>query len=238
MSAKKWLQDKWVNRVRQFGLRVSLAQAVRAAVRPVWCMNRDLILAIPNHQPNQPEYPEIQKMTVQMVEKAAQKGKLTQREENRLKRFLDQGCWGFLAEIENRFSGYIFIQPEGIYTFGNGGNFLIPEGMMVLKNLLVFPEFRGRSLGKYLNQACIAAIPAGHTPIIFVMTENRIAIRNVKMFGFKEMLIVTQTTWFKKWTRQTVKILHSGDISQKLMYGLQYTRNTEKVNCGHLRYDS
>jgi len=109
---------------------------------------------------------------------------------------------------------------------------------MVLKNLLVFPECRGRSLGKYLNQACIAAIPAGHTPIVFVMTENRIAIRNVKMFGFKEILIVTRTTWFKRWTRQTVKVLHDGDISQKLIHGLQYTRNTEKVNGGHLRHVS
>jgi len=92
VSAKKWLQEKWVNRVRQFGLRVSLAQAARAAVRPIWRVNRYLFLAIPNHQPNQPEYPEIRKMTAQMVESAAQKGELAQREENRLKRFLDQGC--------------------------------------------------------------------------------------------------------------------------------------------------
>ena len=229
MSAKKWFQEKWVNRVRQFGLRASLAQAVRAAVRPIWCMNRDLILAIPNHQPNQPEYTEIRKMTVQMVEKAAQKGELTQREENRLKRFLDQGCWGFLVDIDHRIAGYIFIQPEGIYPFVSSGKFLIPEGMMVLKNLLVFSEFRGRSFGKYLNQACIAAIPAGHTPIVFVMTENRIAIRNVKMFGFKEMLTVTRTTWFGRWTRQSVKVLCDCEISRKLIQGLESTSGNEEV---------
>lgn len=159
---------------------------------------------------------------------AHRRGELIDREEHRLKRFLDYGCYGFLAEINHRIAGYIFIQPEGIYPFCSGGTFLIPEGMMVLKNLLVFPEFRGRSLGRYLNQACIAAISAGHTPIVFVMPENRIAIRNLRMFGFEEMLTVTRMTWFRRWTTQRIKIIKDCEITQRLIVGLNGPINPVK----------
>jgi len=222
MSLVGWLQEKWVNRVRQFGFHTSLMQVICVVLRPVWRVNRDLILGVfPDHQQSPHNHPEIRDMTVEMVESAAQKGELTQRDVNRLKGFLDQGCRGFMAEIDHRIAGYIFIQPEGIYPFCRGGTFQIPEGMMVLKNLLVFPEFRGRSLGKKLNQACIATIPKDQTPIVFVMAENRFAIRNFKMFGFEEILTVTRITWLGRWTRQSVNVLYDCEISRKLIRGLE-----------------
>ncbi|MBK1654992.1 hypothetical protein CKO29_09790 [Allochromatium vinosum] len=216
-----WFQDKWTNRVRQFGLRAALAQAARAALRPVWEAKRDLVMAIPDHRPEPVDHAEIRRITREDVEAAADRGELTERQRTLLTGFFDEGCYGFLAEVGGRLAGYAFVQPAGAYTWAGSGRFQIPEGMRMLKNLLVFPGFRGHSLGKKLNQARIASIPADQTPIVFVMTENRFAIRNLKLFGFEEMLVVTRTTWLKRWTRQTVGVLRDGDFTRRLAAGLE-----------------
>ena len=229
MSPAKWLREKWVNRVRQFGLFASVAQVARAAVRPVYRVNRQLILAIPGHRPDPHEnFSEIRDMTLDAIESAAGRGELTEAQERSLKRFLSQGCRGFLAEVDGRLAGYAFIQSPDTYTFGSSGRLRIPTATMVLKNLLVFPDFRGQSLGKKLNQARIAAVPEGHTPVVFVMTENRFAIRNLKMFGFEEMLIVTRTTWFRRWSSQKVRVLCDCDISRRLIQGLKSADRSEE----------
>jgi GNAT superfamily N-acetyltransferase len=146
-----------------------------------------------------------------------------------LKTFLAQGCRGFLAEVDGRLAGWALIQSTGTYPSGYGGRFQIPADMMVLKNLLVFPEFRGHSLGKKLNQTRIAAVPEGGTPVAFVIAENRIAIRNLKMFGFEEMLTVTRTTWFRRWTAQRVRVSCDCDISRRLIRGLEPAEQSEEA---------
>jgi hypothetical protein len=218
MRAVQWFQEKWVDRVRQFGLFASFAQALRAAVRPVWRINHDLILAILDHKPNeQPVYPEIIDMTAEKIEAAVNRGELTGQQKTSLYNFLAEGCRGFIAEVNGRLAGYAFIQPAGTYTITDTSRMQIPAGMMILKNLLVFPEFRGHSLGKKLNQARIAAIPADQTPIVFVIMENRFAIRNLMMFGFEEILIVTKVTWFGKRSVQRIKVLRDCEISRRLI---------------------
>lgn len=230
MSPARWLRDKWLNRLRQFGIRASVTQVVRAAVRPVYRVNCQLILAIPDHRPDPcGNFSEIRDMTVEAVDSAAGRGELTEPQERLLKTFLAQGCRGFLAEVDDRLAGYAFVQSTGTYPFGPGGRFQIPTAMMVLKNLLVFPGFRGHSLGKKLNQARIAAVPEDQTPLVFVMTENRFAIRNLKMFGFEEMLIVTRTTWFRRWSAQRVRVLCDSDISRRLIQGLKSADRSEEV---------
>lgn len=221
MSVALWFQDRWTNRVRQFGLRAALAQAARAAIRPVCDVKRYMVMAIREHRPEPVVFPEIRPVTVEDVDRAADRGELTERQRTLLSGFLAEGCSGFLAEVEGRLAGYGFVQPAGIYAWGGIGRFQAPDGMVILKNLLVFPGFRGHSLGKKLNETRIASIPSGRTPIVFVMTENRYAIRNLKMFGFEEMMIVTRRTWFKRWTWQTVLVLNDGAITERLLRGLR-----------------
>lgn len=223
MSVAAWIEDKWTNRVRQFGLRAALAQAARAALRPVWEVKRDLVMVIPDHRPEPADYPEICRIRGEDVNGAADRDELTERQRALLLGFLEEGCYGFKAEVGGRLAGYAFVQPSGFYRWAGSGRFQIPAGMMMLKNLLVFPGFRGHSLGKKLNHVRLASIPAGHTPIVFVITENRFAIRNLKMFGFEEMLIVTRTTWFKRWTRQKVSMKSEGATSRLLVETLNET---------------
>lgn len=220
MIAYQWFQEKWVHRVRQFGLRAACAQVARAALRPVFEVKRDLVMIIPNHQPRPVELPEIRPMAAEDVEAAAERGELDSRQRALLLGFLDEGSRGFLAEVDGRLAGYAFVQSAGVYQFAGSGRLRIPERVMVLKNLLVFPAFRGRSLGKRLNEARIAAIPAGATPAVFVMTENRVAIRNLTVFGFEETLIVRRATWFRRWTRQSAAVLRGGQACDSLLAGL------------------
>jgi len=220
MKIVKWYQDNWTNQVCQFGLSAALAQIGCAAVRPLFKIERKLVMVIPNHQPTPVYYPEIRPRTHEDVENTAKRGELSEPERARLHRFLNEGCFGFFAEIDGRLAGYGFLQPSGTYNFDGSGRLRIPAGMMILKNLLVFPDFRGHSLGKKLNQVRIASVPAGQTPTVFVIPENRFAIRNLKMLGFQEILAVTRTTWFKHWTRQTVKVLRDEDNSRKLIAAL------------------
>ena len=228
MSLSQWFRNKWVDRVRQFGLRVAYAQAIQAALRPIWQVNRYIVIAMPDHHPNQySQHAETKAATSAAIEAAAKRGDLNSRQYKQLQNFLADGCWGLMAEIKGRLAGYGFIQPTGEYPFCYSGRFRIPKGMMVLKNLLVFPDFRGFSIGKNLNQARLAAIPEGCVPIVFVIVENRYAIRNLKMFGFQEILIVRRTTWFRKWAKQSIRILNDCEIAHRLILGLE---NNEELN--------
>ena len=68
MITLAWFRDRCLNRVRQFGIRASLAQVVRAVVRPVYRVNCDLVLAIADHRPDsRAEEPEIREMTIDEV---------------------------------------------------------------------------------------------------------------------------------------------------------------------------
>ena len=230
LKISKWYQGKW-SRIRQFGLPAALKLKGLAAVRPVLEIERELVMVIPNHQPTPICYPKIRPMTYEDVENIAKRGELSESQRAALYNFLDDGCLGFFAEIDGCPAGYGFVQTSGVYNFGRAGCLHIPEGMMVLKNLFVFQDFRGQSLGKKLIQACIASIPAGQTPTAFVMPENRVNIRNLKMFGFQEILAVRRTAWFKSRTRQTVEVLGDEDTSRKLIARLCWAWPSNRRCC-------
>jgi len=231
MKIVKRYLDERISRVRQFGLPALLKLKVLAAVRPVFEIQRERVVVIPNHQPTPVYYPEIRPMTHEDVENTAKRGELRESERAALHRFLNEGCFGFLAEIDGCPAGYGILQPSGVYNFGISGCIHIPEGMMVLKNLFVFQNFRGQSIGKKLIQVCIASIPAGQTPIAFVVPENRVNIRNLEMLGFQKILAVRRTTWFKRWTCQTVTILGDEDMSRKLISRLCWAWTSDGRKC-------
>jgi hypothetical protein len=216
----EWFREMWIDRVRQFGVRTSLVQIAKIVIQPICRNNRYYILAIRNHQPDSfPVYPEIRVMTAERVEFFVRQGTVAKHHEFILKNLLSHGCQGFMAEIDGRFAGYAFNQPAGKYPFGYKGRFQIPQGMMLLRWLFVFSEFRGHSLGKKFDQTMIAATPTDMIPITFVNTDNLYALRNNKMYGFKEILRVAVTTWFGKWSTQKFEVLCDGDISHRLMNG-------------------
>jgi GNAT superfamily N-acetyltransferase len=225
--------EKLLNRFHQFGFLPSCVQMARAIARPMRQVNHYLILAVTDHQPDVlSKYSEVFEMKTEDVMAASKREDLDERQRKLLLRFLEDGCCGFALMAKDRLAGYAFVQPAGTYIFGGSGRFQVPEKMMMLKNLFVFPDFRGHALGKKLNQARLASIPAEHTPIVFVIPENRFAIRNLKMYGFEEIMIVTRKSWFKKWTIHSIRILNDCHISDCLIRGFECTEKNKRKSGG------
>ena len=214
------LKNKWASRVRQYGLITTIRKLANALVRPIRRKDNQLILAVAPHKSKSFRDVQIRNLTNEDVTDYAIRGELTERQRARMSDFLADGCRGFLAETDGHLAGYAFVQLAGTYVFGGDGRLLIPDGMMILKNLIVFPDFRGNSLGKKLNQVRIASIPESSIPIVFVIPENRFAIRNLKMFDFEEIMIFSRTIWFVRWVRKRVKLLSDCDVSHQLMGAL------------------
>ena len=91
----------------------------------------------------------------------------------------------------------------------------------MLKNLYVKPKYRGRSLGKLINEARINNIPESYIPCVFVLPENRYAIRNLKMYAFEECLKVSHITWFKTIKKTKIKKLKNNKTAQLLLNGFR-----------------
>jgi GNAT superfamily N-acetyltransferase len=230
MRVVEWFQEKWMNNVRLYGLGPTFVKIIMYVICPIYRNYCCFFLAIRDPQPDLfTDYPEIRAMTAERIEFFLRQGGVSKRHERKLKRFLAQGCQGFMAEIDGRFAGYAFIQPAGECTFDYNGRFQIAPGIVLMRYLFVFSEFRGQSLGKKFNQALIAAISSDKTPIVFVKTENRFSIRNLKMFGFEEMLRVTRTTWLGKWSAQRIEVLFDSEISRRIISGLTPADRGEKA---------
>ena len=90
-----------------------------------------------------------------------------------------------------------------------------------LKNLFVKPEFRGMSLGKKINEARINDIPSSCIPCVFVISDNKYAIRNLKMYGFKTQIIVNHYRFFKIYHRSKLKVLRRGGITTLILTGFK-----------------
>ena len=220
MNNRHGFRGRWRNRVLQFGLLTSVRQACSALIRPVRRVEAFLFLAIPDHSPTSDSVQSCSALNVEDLEVGKRHGSLSDAQRENFLRFLQTGCFGFKAEIDGAPAGFAFVQKEGALVFGTT-QMQIPEGFMLLKNLLVLPEFRGRSLGKHLNQRRINAIPKGVVPLVLVVVENQFAIRNLEMFGFKQMLIAKKITWIRKWSKTKVDLIDKSDCGLAILDSLR-----------------
>ena len=77
-------------------------------------------------------------------------------------------------------------------------------------------------MGKQINQARINFIPKTSYPLVFVMSENKYAIRNLKIFGFIECAIVNNMTIFNSYKRQQIKlIIKNNNIVDRIIKGIE-----------------
>lgn len=135
--------------------------------------------------------------------------------------FLNKKCNGYYITDNNKLVAWGFVDSSGKYEYGGKYFYTIPPKVHILRNLFVKPEFRGKSFGKWINEARINNIPDGCIPVAFVIPENRYALRNLKMFGFEEILFVQHYCWFNKWERRKIKIIKEGKIADILLIGFK-----------------
>lgn len=106
----------------------------------------------------------------------------------------------FIIIDNHMICSYAAIQLNGKYNFGKNTVMNIPDGFIMFKNLYVSIDYRGKSLGKYLNIVRVNDSSDERIRIVFVQKENIIAIKNWYKLGFKEIVSINQTTLFKKFT--------------------------------------
>ena len=136
-------------------------------------------------------------------------------------RFIDDGCQGICARVDDKLGGYAWIQTSGVYSFGRSGRLTIPKQMAFAKNLMVKPDFRGRKIGQKLNVARLALMPSDYIPIVFIIPENRYAIRNWKKYGFKRMVLVRRFCWFSGEWHMRITRLSNNDVTDVLVKALE-----------------
>jgi len=183
------------NRVLQYGWRRCCLRALQALLRPAYRSSTDLLFVLPDFQGQYFEDAILRPITQETIDKALQAGDLCPAEAQLLTCFLDEGSRGIYAAVYGRLAGYAWVQDSGEYRFGRAGRLTIPPKVSVVKNLHVFPEFRGIKLGQKLNAARLAMINPRRTPVVFIVPENRYAIRNWEKYGFQRALEVKQWRW-------------------------------------------
>ena len=185
-------------RVRLFGLFGATGLLVRR-LAAVFVEVRTQNVYVSNHHENTIcDDPDIGLVCKDDITSAVQRGDIPAEEGRRLTQLIESGCIGCWAEIDGHFAGHAWIQVSNVYHFDKRGTFTIPDNIVVMRNLLVYPSFRGRGLAGRLNAARLAHVPPGHIPIVFIMPENRYAIRNWEKYGFAAVVFVRRICWFKR----------------------------------------
>lgn len=196
------------DKLRLYGVANYLRRALLALLRPVFRMETFFVLINAGFSGSSLSGASIREISSEQVEQYARNGQLETAEVAQFYAFLQEGSRGLAVEVDGVLAGYAWIQPEGgTYYYGDGGRMVIPHGYTMMKNLLVRPEYRGDGLGRILNQARLAATPVSSLPTVFIVNDNRYAIRNWEAYGFRKALSVTQQRFHNGRLRTTVKEL-------------------------------
>ncbi|HQG78345.1 MAG TPA: GNAT family N-acetyltransferase [Bacteroidales bacterium] len=205
--------------IKQYGLKSSLKRAFLRILNPIIAVKVDIVLAISSHKTNSNLNKEVKVINMSNLQYWRNNRMINEKTAHRFESFLSNNCIGYYIEENHVLCAWGFIQIRGEYQYGSSNIYEIPKDSCVLKNLFVKPEFRGKNYGKLINQARLNAVPDNCLPIVFVIPENRFALRNLKILGFEEYLLVKHFLWFKHWCRRKIKILRPGEISDKLIEG-------------------
>jgi ribosomal protein S18 acetylase RimI-like enzyme len=215
------IQDKIVNRIRQFGIGPSLVQIVQAGVRYIYVSNRNIVFVIRDFLSSTFEDSAIVPMTKERIERALVEGVLNERPVRLLTAFLEEGSRGLCAEIDGHLAGYAWIQFGGRYVFGRNGKLEIPPKYAIVKNLWVSPEFRGQKNWTETQCSAAGSCSCRHTPVVFIIPENRYVIRNWERHGFQRVLEINEGRWFKGAWKMNVKHLTESPEAESLVSALE-----------------
>lgn len=208
-----------VLRLKQYGWLSFIKKYIfLGIIKPIYNENKNIVLIIRNH--TKEKYNLVEIIDLATIKKWANNNEINKIEEARFITFLENNCKGYYIEVDNELAAWGFVQTKGTYKYGSYF-YEIPERVHVLKNLYVKPNFRGMSLGKKINETRVNAIPEGCIPCGFVIPENRYALRNLKMYGFKEHLEICHISWFKKYTKTRIQVIQENNLNEVITKGFK-----------------
>ena len=222
MALWVWIRKRIIDRFRQYGPIAGFRQIFQAAVRKIYHVNQDIVFFRPDHKGYSFADETIKTFNRVRIVRAMAEGEITEDEGSQLLEFVDTGCQGVYADIGGRIGGYAFLQYTGTYNFGRIGRLPIPKDFVVAKNLLVYSAYRGRGLAVKLDTACLALIPTGKIPVVFIIPENRYAIRNWETCGFQRVFFVSCVCVFGRVWKVQKRLLSDLPRNRELMDAIHY----------------
>lgn len=205
LSMVSLLRGKLSDRYRQYGLRRTLLRMGKAFLRPVFDSESWHIFVMMGFCGRANRDAGVRQFTQDRIQNAMEQGLLSRSRGALFIQFIQSGCKGFIMELQGEVAGYGWVQFEGEYELGRGIKMKLSAKEAVVNNIHVFSKFRGRSLGTRLNAACLSAIPCGYLPIVWILAENRYAIRSWKRLGASPVLVVSRICLGSKTYRIIVK---------------------------------
>jgi ribosomal protein S18 acetylase RimI-like enzyme len=190
--------NKLKDRYLQFGIIAIIWRFFKRLLQPLVYLNTFNVLVVPEHIHNQDTELGIQKISKQKIQDYFANGELLENQREQLLKFLDEGCYGYFAKTNHGLAGFAIVQNNGIYSYSVMGKFDLRDHFGMLKNLYVFPSFRGKSIGKKLNFVRISGIEENKYPIGFVVGDNKYAIRNLELNGFEKTVKIKTYIFFRK----------------------------------------
>lgn len=206
-------------RIQLYGTTTTAKIAVKTLFRPFVKISEFEVLIIENHRCNE-DKKVVKSMTLDKLNYWKDRGEIDTLEYDRFYQFINTDCSGYYIEVNGNLAAWGFVQNKGTYKYGTYF-FDLPKDVYILKNLFVKSNYRGISLGKELNNARINDIPDGCIPCVFVLPENRYALRNLELYGFKKTLKIRHISVFKYVIKSKIDMFNTGEINCMLVKGFQ-----------------
>lgn len=213
------MSSKLVNTYKQFGFRYVFKAVLKRLLAPLLKTSEFYILAVEEHSPT--TIPPLVKVysNNSINELLQSQVNIPEALKRQISNFINESTLiVYLDDLE--VCGWGFVQTKGISDYARY-KYYIPQKTQLLKNLYVNPVYRGRSIGKIINEQRLNCIPTSVTPTVFVMVSNKYAIRNLKMYGFEIQLKVKDTLWFNKIHKRKITIIKPGAISDLIKSGFK-----------------
>ena len=179
--------NRFFNRMRQYGYRFAFYQIASAMFRWIYQLGH-IVFVIPDFHGWVFYDPSIISLTPERIQQAGDAKEVSMDVKRLLSGFTTEWCSGVYAEVHGSLNGYGFAQFEGRYCFGCVEEMIIPPTHVVLKNLFVFPGYRGRKLGQRLIEPLFAFIPSECLSVGLIIPENRVAVRNWERHSFRRII--------------------------------------------------
>lgn len=194
-----------LNKVKQYGIFHFLRRALLSFVKGMAKFEKHIVFEIPGFAGGIDFKDKVMLINEKKVQSLLDQNAIESEDATRFLNFISRGELGIGVVEDGVLAGSSWMQVDGFYEFGHGHFMKIPAGVVVMKNLFVSPKYRGRSIGKTLNRARLEFVPVGFVPVVFIVYDNKYAIRNWQDMGFVPTLSVSFFSLMGKYRKITVK---------------------------------
>lgn len=209
----------FLNSYKQFGIFYIIKAALKRAAAPLIKTSEFYLLAVEKHSPTAMP-PSVKIYNSNSIDQFLQSGvNIPEDLKRQISKFIHESTLiVYLDDLE--VCGWGFVQTKGISDYASY-KYYIPQNTQLLKNLYVNPVYRGKSIGKIINEQRLNCIPMSVTPTVFVMVANKYAIRNLQLYDFEIQLKVKDSLWLNKINKRKITIIKPGAISDLIKSGFK-----------------